>query len=152
MRRVAFAVAIIIAASIAGVAQAQQMMPGDMFNLFGKMMNAAGADAQRQQANDAWAAADPALVACLQQRYAINPQSLASRGIGPYDPRLRPQLIQCNQSLVDQRHRNVQNTQDRQQAAQDAWARLRFVGGRVFRREPQPQLEAACRSRYRPAR
>ncbi len=124
MRRILLSVPVCLVLAHGGTAVAQQMAPGDLFNMFGKMMNAAGADAQRQQANDAWTAADPALVACLQQRYAINPQFMASRGIGPYDPRLRPQLIQCNQSLVEQKKRNTESAEDRRQAAQDAWARI----------------------------
>ncbi len=65
MRRILLSIAVSAALAQSGAAVAQQMTPGDLFNMFGKMMNAAGADTQRQQANDAWSAADPALVACL---------------------------------------------------------------------------------------
>lgn len=106
------------------VAQAQQVTPGDVLNMFGKVMDAAAADAKKKQAQDQWQAADPELVACLQQRLGLHPDRLGARGIGPYDPRLRPRLIQCDQWIKEEKRNRAQSADIQRRAAQDAWARL----------------------------
>src|SRR6185312_10708109 len=113
-----------VLAAHAVVAEAQQPTPGDVLNMFGKVMNAAQADAQRRQAAEQWQAADPQLVLCLQQRFNMHPDRLASRGVSPYDPRFRPRLIQCDQWIKDEKRNRAQAAEAQHQAARDAWAHI----------------------------
>ncbi|MFI5021637.1 MAG: serine protease [Alphaproteobacteria bacterium] len=105
----------------AAVAEAQ--VPSDIMNLFGTIMNAAGAEAQRQQARDAWSKASPDLVACMQQHYSAVPQQLAEQGVGPYDPRIRAQVERCNQWIAAQQQKAQADEEHRQQA-RDAWMQV----------------------------
>ena len=104
MLRALPAIVFILVLGTAQVAEAQ--VPSDIINLFGNMINAAGAEAQRQQARDAWSKASPDLVACMQQR-SPSPQQLAEQGVGPYDPRIRARIDNCNQLIAAQQQQSA---------------------------------------------
>jgi len=60
---------------------------------FGRLLNGL----QQSAAQVAWQNVDPAIQSCLQSRYNLDPATLASQGIGPGDPRVSPNVDNCQQ-------------------------------------------------------
>ena len=121
MRRALPAIIFILVFGSAAIAEAQ--VPNNIMNLFGTIINNAGAEAQRQQARDAWSKFGPDLVACLQQQFSLFPQQLAEQGLGPHDSRVRPRIDSCNQLIADQQ-RKAQADEEQHRQARDAWMQV----------------------------
>jgi len=71
-------------------AQSGQQLPAGLFDIFGGLINTAIVDAARRD----WQTRPPSDYNCLA-RHGVSADQLASRGIGPDDPRARQILSQC---------------------------------------------------------
>ncbi|HEX4860731.1 MAG TPA: hypothetical protein VFV07_05805 [Rhizomicrobium sp.] len=83
---------------------------GDDGGFFGRVLNSI----QQSAARAAWQNVDPGIQSCLQSRYNLDPATLASQGIGPGDPRVSPDIDNCQQ-IAEGQPPNDQPQQDPQE-------------------------------------
>jgi hypothetical protein len=90
---------------------------GDVGGFFGGLLNGI----QQSAARAAWQNVDPQIQACLQSRYNQDPATLASQGIGPNDPRIQPDVSNCQQIVAGQapNDQQQQTQEDPQQRLQE---------------------------------
>ena len=99
-RTIALAAVLCTASALPSFAQDNSDNNEQLGEALGNLLINSISQAVRDSAQRGWANLDPALLNCLETQYSLDPDQLASQGIGPGAARFKPDVKECKRLLA----------------------------------------------------